>query len=239
MEETQDIKTLIQKIYHSPDFLDIFDEKKMAKEPAPRATFHDDPLALSCASYRLFKENPARRFVNIDTLTAADEDRVHAQSIRKYYGALYMMKALSGVPLTKFQQKASQFLAGLHHLTTEETGLLYKLPYFYEEDITLDRIVEQTVSGSNRRVESKILELTPLEQVFQSRKGAEVIQFYYRDQHNVAAVVQVRTQDPLLPMIRGLFKQPQIRVQTHLLPTYIRGGKKHLVNKLANWELVF
>ena len=61
--------------------------RRQYKPAAPRAKFMDDPLALSCASYRIYKNEPARRFTNIDTVKATAEDRAHAQAIRDYYNA--------------------------------------------------------------------------------------------------------------------------------------------------------
>jgi hypothetical protein len=107
-------------------------------DQSPKASFSDDPLALSCASYRLYKEQPQFRFTNIDLVKATQEDRNQAQAIRDYYTQRYTMQVLKGGQLTEYQQKTAQFLSGLHHLTTEELGLLYKLPYFYEEDQTYE-----------------------------------------------------------------------------------------------------
>ena len=90
------------------------------KQPSPRASFPDDPLALSCASYRLYKQDPHRRFTNIDSVNATQEDRIQAQAIRDYYNQRYTMRVLKGGQLTEYQQKTAQFLSGLHHLTTEE-----------------------------------------------------------------------------------------------------------------------
>ena len=174
---------------------DLFDDdggyNNIKKPAAPRAMFYDDPLALSCASYRIYKNEPARRFTNIDTVKATAEDRVHAQAIRDYYNQRYTMKALKGQTLTDYQQKAAQFLSGLYHLTTEEVGMLYKLPYFYDEDLALEHVVENTVSYTTTTVAvEQELTLTPYKKVHVTRKGAsDFVHYYYRDQDQHAVVI--------------------------------------------------
>ena len=208
---------------------------------APRAKFMDDPLALSCASYRIYKNEPARRFTNIDTVKATAEDRVHAQAIRDYYNQRYTMKALKGQPLTDYQQKAAQFLSGLYHLTTEEVGMLYKLPYFYDEDRALEQVIDASVSYTTAIVAlDQELTLTPLKKVHVTRKGAsDFIHYYYLDQYQHAVLIVCPLTDRFNPMIEGLFNQQQIRIKGFVFPTDIGLNDKHFAKKLGRWELVF
>jgi len=210
------------------------------KPAAPRATFMDDPLALSCASYRIYQNEPARRFTNIDNVKATAEDRTHAQAIRDYYNQRYTMKVLKGQILTDYQQKAAQFLSGLYHLTTEEVGMLYKLPYFYDEDLALAQVVEHTISydASNVAVEQE-LTLTPYKKIHVTRKGAsDFVHYYYQDQSQHAVVIVCPLTDRFKPMIAGLFNQASIRIKGFVFPTDIGADTKHFVKKLGNWELI-
>jgi hypothetical protein len=211
------------------------------KDQSSKATFSDDPLALSCASYRIYKEQAARRFTNIDLVKATQEDRVHAQAIRDYYNQRYTMRVLKGGQLTEYQQKTAQFLSGLHHLTTEELGLLYKLPYFYEEDRALEQVVATTGSAEFQLPHLSQLTnytLTPLIEILKSRKGAEIVEFVYRDQHNHAVIIVVRAGDNMAHMLRGLFRQPYIRVQAHTAVIKLDSEQPHNAKKLTAWELI-
>jgi hypothetical protein len=213
----------------------------LEKDQSPKATFSDDPLALSCASYRIYKEEPARRFTNIDLVKATQEDRVHAQAIRDYYNQRYTMRVLKGGQLTEYQQKAAQFLSGLHHLTTEELGLLYKLPYFYQEDCALEQVVATTVSVEFQLPHLSQLTdytLTPVVEILKSRKGGEWTEFVYQDQHNHAVMIVVRASDNMVHMLRGLFRQPCIRVQAHTAIAKLDTEQPHNAKKLTAWELV-
>jgi hypothetical protein len=235
-----DLKDLFSQ--WADDFADPMPGMTQDKYQAPKASFPDDPLALSCASYRLYKEDPHRRFTNIDLVNATPEDRVQAQAIRDYYNQRYTMRVLKGGKLTEYQQKTAQFLSGLHHLTTEELGLLYKLPYFYEED----RALEQVATGTNS-VEFRLPHLSemteytlvPLVEIFKSRKGGEFVEFVYRDQNNQAVVIIVRAGDNMVAMLRGLFRQPCIKVQGHTAVVKLDTEQDHNVRKLTMWELVF
>ncbi|CAB4137241.1 hypothetical protein UFOVP328_11 [uncultured Caudovirales phage] len=242
--DPKNIDNLDDWIVTYKDDVDVLDRNKRHKPEIPRATFRDDPLALSCASYRIYKNEPARRFVNIDTVNATPEDRVHAQAIRDYYNGRYTMKALRGNTLTEWQQKAAQFLSGMYHLNTDELGMLYKLPYFYEEDLTMDEIIAETttcvVTTANRFVEEEQLTLTPLRRVMVTRKGsADVVHYYYLDQHQHAVVVSCPSTNQLSAMMDGLFLQPKICVKGYSFLRDIGVNAHHHIKKLGRWELVF
>lgn len=236
LDPTKDSDTVVYSLFEEDD--DSGNRKH--KPAAPRATFMDDPLALSCASYRIYQNEPARRFTNIDTVKATAEDRVHAQAIRDYYNQRYTMKALKGQRLTDYQQKAAQFLSGLYHLTVEEVGMLYKLPYFYDEDLAVEDIVKHTVSYDNTTVAvEQELTLTPYKKIHVTRKGAsDFIHYYYQDQNQQAVVIMCPLTDRFKPMIEGLFNQASIRIKGFVFPTDIGADTKHFAKKLGNWELV-
>jgi hypothetical protein len=236
MNSVTDLKDLFRQWATDLDTGMILD-----KAQSPKAIFSDDPLALSCASYRIYKEEPARRFTNIDLVEATQEDRVRAQAIRDYYNQRYTMRVLKGGQLTEYQQKAAQFLSGLHHLTTEELGLLYKLPYFYEEDCALEQVVATTVSVEFQLPHLSQLTdytLTPVVEILKSRKGGELVEFVYQDQRNHAVIIVVRASDNMVHMLRGLFRQPSIRVQAHTAIVKLDTEQDHNVRKLTMWELV-
>ena len=174
-------------------------------------------------------------------MKATQEDRNQAQAIRSYYSNVYTMKVLKGRALTEYQQKTAEFLSGLYHLTTEELGLLYKLPYFYEEDLALELITTKTVSAEFALPHlSELAEytLTPVVEILKSRKGNEWIEFVYQDQHNHAAMIVVRAGDNMAHMLRGLFRQPSIRVQAHTAVVKLDTEQPHNAKKLTAWELV-
>jgi hypothetical protein len=239
MSSVTDLKDLFKQ--WGTDFVDPMPGMTQDKYQAPKASFPDDPLALSCASYRLYKQEPQRRFTNIELVNATPEDRVQAQAIRDYYNQRYTMRVLKGGKLTEYQQKTAQFLSGLHHLTTEELGLLYKLPYFYEEDRALEQVVAKTISTEFQLPHLSQLTdytLTPIVEIFKSRKGGEFVEFVYQDQNNQAVMIMVRAGDNMVAMLRGLFRQPCIKVRGHTAIVKLDTEQDHNVRKLTVWELV-
>ena len=225
---------------------DLFEDdggyNNIKKPAAPRAMFYDDPLALSCASYRIYKNEPARRFTNIEIVKATQEDRDQAQAIRDYYNQRYTMRALKGQQLTEYQQKTAQFLSGLHHLTNDELGLLYKLPYFYDEDCAFEQVTEQTASVEYKHPYRSVItdyQLTPVVEIFKSRKGGELCCFFYRDQNGQGVKISCRSSDSIAYMLRSLFNQPTIHVRGHTALEGIDTVESHYVRRLTQWELVF
>ena len=237
MSNVTDLKELFKQwaVDIDPDFV-----KSQEKYQSYKASFPDDPLALSCASWRIFKDTPERRWTNIDVVKATSEDRVMAQAIRDYYNQRYTMQALKGRQLTEYQQKTAQFLSGLYHLKTDELGLLYKLPYFYVEDCGVDSVIESTQSyekSLNRNYAEYTL--TPVREIFRTRKSGEIVQFWYKNQDNHAVLIECRGTDTFLSMLRGLFQQPKIQVRSYTKLVAFDGPHDEKGLKLFGWELNF
>ena len=117
--------------------------KPQQPKEVPDATFDEDPLALSVTSYLIWKNNPVRRWVPVNEVgRPTPEARELAHEIRKYYLHRGTMKVLQGHTPTDFQYKMNGFLADIRPLKIDELGLLYRLPYFYQEDLALDRVFE-------------------------------------------------------------------------------------------------
>ena len=207
----------------------------------PKATFHDDPLALSFASYKLWKINPANRWATLETVKATQEDRETAVQARQYYNHKFMMRMLKGDELTDFQKKMAGFVAGTYQLNTEELGILYRIPYFYYEDIAIDHIVE---TGRKDLVHDPVMferqgyELTFMQEVYRSRRGGDIIEFWFLDQNQYPTVISVSTSNPLLSLMRGLSKQKQLSVRGNIRIAK-HCGTHRSVNYAShfNWEL--
>lgn len=206
---------------------------------SPKASFSDDPLALSCASWRIFRDEPERRWTNLDVVKATSEDRAMAQSIRDYYNQRYTMQALKGRQLTEYQQKTAQFLSGLYHLKTDELGLLYKLPYFYTEDCGIDSVIEST-QNYEQPLNREFTEytLTPVKEIFRTRKSGEIVRFWYKDQDQHPVLIECRGTDQFLSVLRGLFRQPKIQVRSYAKLVGFDGPHDEKGLKLFSWELV-
>lgn len=214
-------------------------ERERKKLGSIEATFKDDPLALACGAYRMWKRSPHVRWSDFEIVIVDREDRYMAEDIRKYYNARYTMQALAGRPLTEYQHKAASFLTGVRNLKVDEIGMLYRLPYFYVEDSALDRIVAQTQS-QQQWVMNKDMIITPLEEVLKSRRAVDTYQFWFKTQNNHAVSLELQAHNPVLTMVRGLHKKSEICVRSMINSENLSGPHKNFYyGRLFNLELIF
>ncbi len=120
---------------------------ELTKTPLPLVKLPADPVACACASYRVWKENPTRRWADLETVVVWQDDIEEAERLKKYYREHMVMEALkstNGINRSKFRQKLAKLVVNELDITKEEIGLLLRLPYFYEEDQALDSSAEGT-----------------------------------------------------------------------------------------------
>lgn len=184
--------------------------------------FQDDPVAMACAVHRSWKTHETPQFSELESAEIEPEDRDRAEAIRRYYGAKFVEMALRGYQLSEFRLKLAEVLDGRRQLAESEVGMLYRLPYFYDEDTDTDWIYANTASGQTleyyRGLEHvvKPLTLTPLRQVLRSQRLGDSIKYWFVTQHGHPAVISVAKSNPLNAMMSSLFELPQLKVQAHL-----------------------
>jgi hypothetical protein len=79
--------------------------------------------------------------------------------------------------------------------------------------------------------------LTPVKQIFRTRKSGETVQFWYQDQDNHAVLIECRGTDQLVTMLRGLFRQSKIQVRSYTKLVAFDGPHDEKALKLFSWEL--
>lgn len=207
--------------------------------PEPLAKFNDDPVALACSSYRHYIINPGDRWREFDRCTVIDEDRAQAQAIRSYYGPKLTLAALTNGKVSQFRAKFGAFLAGNHALTQNEIGLLYKLPYFYAEDSTLDYIIESTTTTNYTNSPAlQRMTMVPLAKVFKARRGQEVHQYWFKSNEGYGCVLPVLSNNPLKSIVEGLMYRDQIEVSAYVYSKQHWNNKHHSYYLLGNVTLL-
>lgn len=210
---------------------------KKPKE-VPDATFDEDPLALSITSYLIWKNNPARRWVPVNEVGKPSyEAREMAHELRQYYLHRSTMKVLQGNQPTEFQYKMNGFLADIRPLKLDELGILYRLPYFYQEDLALDLVFEGAaqieVDGpAFYRVTTHAI-VTPVREVFRSRKNGDFVQFWFSDTDGERLVYEVKSDNKLISVFRSLFRQSELKIKAQAQMQALRGS--HI--KTRFWRL--
>jgi hypothetical protein len=188
-------------------------------------TFKEDPIALACASYRIWRENPVRRWTDLDTVVVWQDDIEQAQALRKYYRERLVISALKNTNgnSSEFRRKLGALVTDQLEITKEELGLLYRLPYFYAEDLDLDYVVENTTGTKilplPQDSEPMVLPFRPLKKILRSRRSAETYQYWWTTQEKgVPFMSAVKTDNPLLSIIDALFERDQVDLSCRVKP---------------------
>jgi hypothetical protein len=196
----------------------VYNNAASRKPELPPATFSDDPVALSIQSYLIWLKNTHRRWVNLEEVgQVTSEARAMAHDLRTYYTHRNTMKTLMGQPITEFQHKMISFLMDLRSLTVDEQGILYRLPYFWQEDLALDRIFEQATDLGSEFPGGLTVHmtapLTPIREVFKSRKSGDFVQFWFANSDGQRCMYDVRADNKMISVFRSLFRRPSLQVE--------------------------
>jgi hypothetical protein len=209
----------------------------------PDATFEDDPVALSITSYLIWKNQPHRRWVPVNEVgRVTPEAREMAHDLRKYFLHRSTMKVLQGQTPTEFQYKLNAFLSDIRPLKIDELGMLYRLPYFWQEDLALDQVFEGAsqidLDGPAMYSVTTHTQLTPVREVFKSRKSGDFVQFWFQDTDGHRALYEVKSDNKLISVFRSLYRQPSLQVKAQAQMQALRGS--HIRTRfwrLSNLEL--
>lgn len=191
---------------------DDFDSIVIAHtEQRQKLEFKEDPVAMAWAVYRNWMSNASHdRWSDLESVVVTDEDRIKSTEIRKYYADRILVTILSGVSISNFRRKLYGVVTNSMSLEKQDIGLLYRLPYFYMEDLALDRVVEQTKPAEYKaNVERITSKFTMIERVRKSRRSGDVTQFWLKsDQCSQAFMVPVKCDNPHYKFISGLLERP-------------------------------
>lgn len=223
------------------DWLDsLVKAEKAESEPI---AFKDDPVAMAFSSYRAWQENHTSRWLNLGAVPVNEQDRENAELLRGYYRRVMTWQALKNGTgnSSSFRRKLAAIASNTHTYTKEDVGLLHRLPYFYYEDLALDRVFAATKDpvqdiGRAEQIETT---LTPVERILRSRRAGDYIHFYWKDQNSVPNLLVVKSDNTLISIVEALFKQPTIKLQAVAFPKHPRGyHQNRVVYQLANVEVL-
>lgn len=213
------------------DELDSAEEAfQKSKPPKPIIKFRHDPVACACASYRVWKENPARRWEDLESVVVWQDDIDEAGRLKKYYRERMVLSALKNVNgnTSTFRQKLGALVTDQLEITKDEFGLLHRLPYFYAEDQALDYVVENTIGAKIQALPQDthpmVMTFRPLKRILRSRRSSEHHQYWWTTaDKGVPFMVAVRSDNPLLGMIDDLFERDSIDLSCKVKPSEFHG----------------
>ena len=172
-----------------------------------------DPLALSWAAYHVWEKFPGRRWADWNDLEVFEHDRAMATETRRYYRDKLAMRALRGTgEQTEFARDLYDICNGgiMRHC---HRGMLYRLPYFYVEDIRRAELQEHTPAQPNVLSVPQFLagkttlNLERYGRIFRSRRNSEIMEYWFHDRDTGYAVKWPVTYDnPLRSLVDHYFR---------------------------------
>jgi hypothetical protein len=192
------------------------DEQERQERPL---NLHQDALALSCASYRRFLETRMRWRELADNV-ASEQDIALAQEIRKHFQSRIMLFMLTNRRVSDYNRDLYEMLSGVPR--QKHMGMLYRLPYLYEEDCQREKLRDQF-----QPLDPKILpdlcglhrsqqQLTSVTRIWRSRRNWESREYWFRQQDGYGVCWTVDLNNPLCPLMDGLFDRGSVTICTML-----------------------
>jgi hypothetical protein len=210
-----------------------------------------DPLAVSCALYRLYPRDHAKRYTgltkvdNLDLVT--DQDIELAQLIHDHYSKQVMMQQLkkdSTVPNSGFTISLAEFLrreTGRFDLNHEP--IVYKLPEFYDTDQQFAQLREKHFDNDNGREYrdlsgKKVRTLVPLTRITRNTRSTKENEYWFKDQElGIPVMLPVKLDNNLDEIWYQLFKRETvIRVEANFVGGR-RGGFNYLHAYDTKWRV--
>jgi hypothetical protein len=190
-------------------------------------SFKEDPLVLSVSAKDLLSQFPGSYFSLEDLRVyehVNDNHKEEAERIRKYYGRKFIWKQLeSNRSISDFRSRVCYLLENrIRTCKDRDSGIYYKLPYFYQEDMIYDEFKKQynttdvpkvVYGGSTSRKQQ--LTLTYLKTSVSRQKKRNINRFWFTDNTYLYGI-EIATDNPLLE----LFKQLVITRMTVSFDTY-------------------
>lgn len=204
-------------------------------DPNKPAVFKEDPIALSCASYRRAVETEmAVRFQDLNHCVARSDDYEMANQVRQYYRNKIAVKTLtSQQPLTPFYHDLYELLLGEVELQQRHIGMIHRLPYFYVEDQAREQLQQlikdkslmlDWIGNAMLKVGGKEKHtLRPLMKIFRSRRGSEAQEYWFQNQFGKPVMWSVLNGNPLRSVVDSLFVRSQITVSAYFYTGQVRG----------------
>jgi hypothetical protein len=202
-----------------------------------KLSFVDDPIAMSCASWRLDQQGLGS-YSNLETVIVESEDRVLAAKIRKHFLDKLTLQKLRGKEQSTFRTKLGAFLVGNHELTKDEIGLLYRLPFFYHEDQCVQQVMAQTEPVTlTTPVMDAAMSLTGLQKIWRHRRTGQATQFWFTNQHRWPVELTVLHSNPLYGIIDSLYDLGMFRINGRVWPRQFYESSRTYI-KLSTFRLV-
>ena len=199
--------------------------ESLPKPPAP-IKFNNDPVAAACASYRIWDNGKGTRWSELEDVKVLPEDEAKAHELKRYYRDRLVIESLKNTNgnVSSFRKKLGALVTDQLVITKDELGLLYRLPYFYQEDQQVDKVMAKTVPAEQSlRGDTVTANFVLEEKVLRSRRSGDFYDYWFTSDHSPAAYRFTLKHDNNLRQFVESFMQKSFRVQANLYTHYMRG----------------
>ena len=225
------------------DIFQRFESEKSSRSEEP-LSISDDPLALSWASYGVWKKGGAR-WLDLASVKAYDHDHDMARETRAYYKGSLALQGLQGKSISNFRQDLYAVLLGQRPFQQRDLGMVYRLPYFYEEDQRREWLREhhwdQQRSGrADPSVipDRKTVTLHYLTKIFVSRRRHEVDEYWFESDDGLCQLI-VLSNNPIKSFMVSAIEKYQdtgLEVEATWYPRVDRRGMPY--HQIGDMRLV-
>ena len=189
------------------------DFERLELKSAEPIVFKDDPVAMAIAVHRQWKEanRTGDRWADLETTTVTEGDRQVSAELRKYYADRIMLTMLGNNKISDFRRKLYGVVTNSLNLNKSDIGLLYRLPYFYEEDLALDRVVAQTQPLTQREPTERVKgRFTVIERIYRSRRSGDYTQLWMtREDSTAPYMLTIKADNPYHRLVVNLLEHPR------------------------------
>lgn len=208
---------IISQIQARNLLLDDFDFSSSTGKYQERITeFKADPLVLSCVLKKYIEEGKGYISLEnenlVELITPADIEL--SEKIRKYYTKKFFWTALSNDrQLSDYRTRLINLLENrIDKCKDQDCGIYYKLPWFYEEDMSYEDFkskykidsVPRIVYGGTSGPED--LELDYIKSTVSTQRKRKIERFWFTDKTHLYSI-EVEQSNPLIEMFRHFLQQ--------------------------------
>lgn len=202
---------LAQINQRASSFDDIFETQYKA-EPT---IYKEDPLVLACALQDLWIKH--ERYYNLQGEEVCehvtDEIRARAEDIRKYYTKKWFWHSLNNGHLSDYRLRVCYLLENrIRKCEEKDSGIYFKLPWFYDEDMIYDDFKKQLNTTDVPRImyggtspARERLTLTYLRSTISTQNKRKLERFWFSDGTYLFNIT-VMHDNPLLDAFRNMIE---------------------------------
>lgn len=207
-----------------------------------------DVLVLSCAWHRARNSLSDSANLNVVSLQSPELTTIVkecdiecAAAIRQFYERKLIVTKLRGVELTKFRLDLEHFIQtdGLQY-TENQSGMIYRLPEFYEYDTVIETIRLGLCDNSapQYRRNSDIKKLSPITKLKQNRKYSSQCHYWFLDADQAPVMFATASHNNMLSIFDTLFStRSSITLGADWYPRNVDGFEHYRAAKINYIEL--